>query len=764
MFFMRKSSVAGLLSLAFAGTVSAQDVIVHADAADAASELKIYLKSVSGRNLPVIEEKKFDGKRLAFYVGQTAFARKNGVDFSKFAPEEWCYRSVGKNVVLGGHRINGNEFAVWHFLENELGIRWFTFESTYIPKRKVLSFAALNRRGKPAFLERHLYAAPWKQKLSRDNLMNNLRMERRNRLNPGKYSPVILSKKAHHCHSYYDYVSPKKYFKTHPEYFSMDKSGKRFHGRNHVGGQLCLSNPEVAQVAAKQLLEYIRQDRAELPKEKWPVMYDISQNDSTHWICLCPECKKISAAEGGEAALVVLFTNRVAKAIEKDYPEITLRAFAYVSTDVPPKTLRCAKNVQIRWCDLFTRSDCYRPLSSKFNTVQKAKLDGWKRQDARLSIWDYWNMDLPGPYFTPPRVETMIDAIAPDIRYFRSLGVEMLSIEAETVQFGHPQNFVDLQFWLGTQLLDDPDKDEEKLIAEFLTKHYGPAAGKMRQVLDLIRGAVKKEQAPLFYCVRLLREYQTGPFLRKVYELLNSALESTPPGSDYRFRVEKELISPIAVILSQPYLQTGLDRKQLLREYRQYRTARIEKYADPAQKKKLLKNLESDFMKYSFVMKVPEQFKHYPADRIRMAAFPNFLKSEPDPDSVTGRAFGTPEEKPTNQHIMKIQAGGYMPTWFGLYDNDTRKGMTFRLNDIPQDEKYHWYKMGKYKIGRRSFLWGFFWRMLVYLEPFWAQADGVENYNVWTFWISVKITGPAYVKNSTKPNRIMLDQIILTKD
>ena len=169
-------------------------------------------------------------------------------------------------------------------------------------------------------------------------------------------------------------------------------------------------------------------------------------------------------------------------------------------------------------------------------------------------------------------------------------------------------------------------------------------------------------------------------------------------------------------------------------------------------------------MKYSFVMKVPEQFKHYPADRIRMAAFPNFLKSEPDPDSVTGRAFGSPEEKPNYQHIMKIQAGGYMPTWFGLYDNDTRKGMTFRLNDIPQDEKYHWYKMGKYKIGRRSFLWGFFWRMLVYLEPFWAQADGVENYNVWTFWISVKITGPAYVKNSTKPNRIFLDRIILTKD
>ncbi|MBO4632199.1 MAG: hypothetical protein J5858_09775 [Lentisphaeria bacterium] len=235
MFFMRKSSVAVLLSLAFAGIVSSQDVIVHADAASAASELKVYLGSVTGRNLPVIEEKKFDGKCPAFYVGQTAFARKNGVDFSKFAPEEWCYRSIGKNVVLGGHRINGNEFAVWHFLENELGIRWFTFESTYIPKRKELSFGTLNRRGKPAFLERHLWAAPYRQKLSSDNLRKDLQMGRRNRLNPGRYSPMILSKKASHSHNYYDYVSPKKYFKSHPEYFSMDENGKRYHGKNQHG-------------------------------------------------------------------------------------------------------------------------------------------------------------------------------------------------------------------------------------------------------------------------------------------------------------------------------------------------------------------------------------------------------------------------------------------------------------------------------------------------------------------------------------------------
>ena len=741
----------------------AQEIIIQNNAPFAADELRVHLEKITNRKFTVVPEDEFKGNQPAFYVGQSRFAQKAGIDFSKFTPEEWIYLSVGNNVILGGHRVNGTEYAVWKFLENELNVRWFTFESVYIPKQENLSFKNLNRRGKPAFAERQIYSSPWKQGFAHEILQKNIEMERRNRINAA-WSPVILSKQTNHCHSFYDYVSPEKYFKSHPEYFSMDKDGKRFHGSDQGFGQLCLSNPEVAEVATKHLVEYIRKDRASLPREKWPTMYDISQLDSTYEICLCPECKKLTVAEGSDSALIVLFLNRIAAAVKNKYPEITLRTFAYVSTEKAPKTLRPAENVQIRWCDVYTRSDCFRPLTSKYNKEQKNILDGWKQKGARLSLWDYWNMIIDGPYFTPPRVETVVDAIAPDLRYFHSIGVEMLFIEAETSQFANPQNFYDLHFWLGAQLMDDVNKNEEVLITDFMKYHYGPAAGKMTEVLNLLRNSIRKEPDTLFYIIRALREYQTGPFLREVYDLLHEARNLTPSHSDYRCRVEKELITPIAVILSHPELETGLNRAKLVSEYEELRLARIEKYAAADKKAELREKMESELTKYRFAMKIPEKFKKYAADKIRLVAFPHFSQSEVDPDSVTGRALGSPAEERDCRHIMKPQAGYLKPTWFGVYDNNTRKSLQYRLDNIPQDEKYHWYRLGNFEIGKRSFVWGFFWRMDVKLDHLWSPADGDPDYNKWTIWISAKITGPAYVKNSTKPNRIFLDQVVLVKE
>lgn len=759
-----------LASVLFFGMLfrmSGQEVIVHAKLPSAAGELQQYLQQITGRRFPVIEEEKFDRKLPAFYVGHTRFARKNGIDFTSFAPEEYLYRSAGKNLILGGHRFNGNDYAVWKFLENELGVRWYTFESTFVPRRKTLAFGKLNRRGKPAFSERDIYAKKWAHGLAPRWSAEYTRLERRNRLTRGNRSPVILSALPGFCHTFYEYVKPEKYFRSHPEYFSMNGKGKRFHGssKDRSGGQLCLSNPEVARVASEQLITFIRQDRSRLPKEKWPTMYDISQCDSTYEICLCPECKKLTAAEGSESALVVTFLNRIAKRIGKEYPEITLRTFAYISTGKAPKTLRAAGNVLIRWCDVYGFSDCYRPLNSPHNAAQKKELDAWKKQGARIGVWDYWNMDMDGAYFTPPRVETIVDAIAPDIRYFRSSGVEMVFVEAECTQFINPQNFYDLHFYLGSQLLDEPDKDENVLIADFLKNHYGPAGGKMREVLDRIRSAVRNEKNAMFYVSnRPFREYQTGTFLRQVYEKLKEAHTLTPPGSDWRYRVEKEMITPIGTILSNPHIKTGLDRKKLLREYKALRLARIEKYADPKKKTGLIRRLETDVAKYGFEAEIPEQFKKYFPDRIRLLAYPDFVRSVPDPDSVTGRTYPAPREKEDRRHVLKPQVAGYLPTYFGVYDYESRKSAMLRLKEIPQDEKYHWYKVGRFEIGKRSVLWGFFWLTQIPLSQLWTPADGLKDFNIWTFWISVKVTGPAYVKNSTRPNQICLDQVILVKE
>lgn len=760
------TSLFALLFLMAVSDLSANSVIVHADAPFAAGELRSHLEKIYGRKFSVVREKDFKGKKAAYYVGQTRFARNHGIDFKSFSPEEWRYCFRNGSMILTGHAVNGIDNAVWCFLENELGVRWFTFESTYIPKKVKKISAKLDKRGKPAFLERHIYTSPWTSGLSNDTAKKILLVKTRNRMNNYGRSPIRLSRRTQSCHSFYDYVNPQKYFKTHPEYFSMTRDGKRYSGHKRGGSQLCLSNPEVAEVAVRHLKEFIAKDRACLPRDKWPVMYDISQMDNARFMCFCPECQKVTAAEGSESGLMLLFINRVANAIAKEYPEILLRTFAYSTTDRAPKKIRPAPNVIIRWCDLYSRSDCFRPLTSKFNAKQREVIDGWRKTGARLALWDYWNMH-GNIFFSPQRVETIVDAIAPDMRYYRSAGFQMIFIESGSSQFANPQNFMDLNVWLVAKLMEDPDRNPEPLIADFMHKHYGPAGAKMYAALNMLREAVRKEPLAMYYLTCSLRQYQTAGFVNKFYTLLKEARALTKQGSDYRFRVEKELLTPMAVMLTYAGFVTPEKRKALIAEYKQYRSARINKYADPKRKATQLKNLDQDLEKYSFKMEIPERFKKYPSDKIRLLAFPNFSYRSiiiPDPDSATGRAMASPAERPSNMHIMKRQAGSLMPSWFGVYDYTTKRSLHLNLNKIPQDEKYHWYRIGKFEIGNRTIVWGYFWRMEVRLDQVWSPADGVEDFNTWTVWLSAKFTGPGYVKNSKKENRIFIDQVVLVKD
>lgn len=752
-----------LFSLVWGTLAAAPFAIVYNKNVTQAKELKSYLDKIISSSIPLYKEQEFKVKLPAIYVGDTAFARKNKVDFARFAPEEWCYKSIGKNLILGGHRHNGVTFAVYTFLEKELGCRFYTFESELVPKRKNVRLTGFNKKGKPDFIGRGIYTPVWNQHASAADYKKMWAHIRKLR---GNFcaSPQIMTRQFSDCHNFYAYVPPEKYFKTHPEYFSMNEAGKRFHGKNGGGGQLCMTNKEVAEVTFKSLVEYIKKDRAKLPGEKWPIIYDISQLDNTNYMCLCPPCKALAEKEGSESALVLTYINAVARKVAKLYPEITIQTFAYVSTELPPKTIRPEKNVRIRYCDLYTRSDCYRPITSKFNIAQKKKLDAWKKLGVRIALWDYWNMDLPGPYFTPPRVETMIDAIPGDLRYFKSVGVEQFMTETEHRIYKEAPNFADLQVYLGYQLSNDTSLDAEKLIADFVKNHYGAASKEVGEFLALVRKSVKAEKKALIYITNPVREYQTGPFLKKCYDILIKAQNKVKNAPRVRLRVERELLTVIATILHNPQLGTGLDRKALVKEYARIRNSLIDAYCAKEFHKKLKKDVAKAVEKLTLEIPTPPQFKHLPADKIKKFAYPAFSAVVDDPDSIIGKAMPSGKEALNRKHIMKAQAGGIYPTWFGCYDHDSKKGSQLRINKIPQDEKYHWYKMGKFDFGRRTILWGWFWYRSANLSSVYTNADGLPGFNTWTVWVSVKITGPAYVKGSKKPNNVLLDQIILVKE
>ena len=754
----------------------AQCVIVGTpEEKEAAGELKTHLDKITGGNFTIVEEKDFAGDKPAIYLGETEFAKKHGIDFNAFAPEEWLVKTVDGSLIVGGSKMNGTLFGVYDLLENQLGCHWFTFDSTHIPHNPDLQLGSLDIRKQPSFAYRYITSNQHRVQsviaahVTPETSQAYASFDKRSRGHRNLRSPLSTSKQYRFCHNFHVFVSPEKYFKTHPEYFSMNEKGERF--STHPA-QLCLSNPAVWEITLDSLRAFIKKDRETLPVDQWPVVYDISQMDSSAFICRCPECTKITEREGDESGLILTYINHVAREIAKEYPEIKIRTFAYTITENAPKALRPEPNVIIQWCDLYTRSDCYRPLTSSVNVRQKAQLAGWSAIGAHIAVWDYWNMGiLTMPFFKPPRVETMVDAIAPDLRHFKETGVVSMFIEFETYPDSNPQNFADLQVWIGHQLLLDLDRDPEALIALFMDKHYGPAARPMTKFLNALHEAIRTEKASLFYVVNPARPNTLNKeFLAQAHQWLTEARDLTEPGSDYRKRVEKEMITPLAVMLLNPQFQIP-GRDAMLALYRELRNSRIERYYPPDVQAKLKERLAQDLLDFEIVdIPTPPEFAQVPEKDLRKFAYTKFskvyLKGDlhdfrvADPDSPVGKAMTAP---PTREHDMKTPVNNMFPTRFGVHDPTTKKDIAFDIPKIPADEKYHWYKVGTFEVGPGTYVHGFFWLMKADISSVYGLADGVADFNKWEVWVSAKYTGPAYVKGSTKPNQIFWDQVILKR-
>ena len=308
-------------------------------------------------------------------------------------------------------------------------------------------------------------------------------------------------------------------------------------------------------------------------------------------------------------------------------------------------------------------------------------------------------------------------------------------------------------------MLETPERDEEGIILDFMQGHYGPAAKPMIEFLDYLRKCVREQKEPMFYMANF-KHYQTADFMGKAYRLLHQARQMTKPDSQYRLRVEKEMIAPLGVLLSHRGMDIGIPRDKLKAEYISYRKGQIERYCFPEKRKKLLKELEDSLID----IPIPDQFKEFPEDKIRVLAYPSFPQLKADSEAVLGKAMLISYSLSSDrQHLMKKVKGHY-PTSFGLYDWQDKRGIDFTIPMPPDDEKYHWYKIGDFEIGSATALWGWWWLSRVNVATVYDNADGLPpGHNRWTVWIHIKVTGPAYVAGSTMENEILMDQIVLHK-
>ncbi len=151
---------------------------------------------------------------------------------------------------------------------------------------------------------------------------------------------------------------------------------------------------------------------------------------------------------------------------------------------------------------------------------------------------------------------------------------------------------------------------------------------------------------------------------------------------------------------------------------------------------------------------VPEEFKGKKIIQISaLKANPNFVVA--DSDSVCGKAVKLGEFPPGSRFTHATQ-----PMVFGLYNDTARKSearQTIASDQVPPDEKYHFYKLGKVirRKDAKQNLWGHRTWVMQINRLFNALPPGEYE-----LYVSFKLTGPAYVKGSKKENAVYTDRII----
>ena len=486
----------------------------------AARELAEHLKLVSGADFQTIAEKDAAaGGGSLIYLGNTAKAPKKDYKF-----DEILIKMEGGNLVLAGHEKRGCLYAVYSFLQDVVGVRWWTPSDTFIPKRPTLAIADdLAVSYAPQLISREMYhrdAQP---------TVFSARMKGNGFLTPEYGGAVRI---VNFVHSFYKYLPPGKYFDAHPDWYS-EIDGKR----KHEHAQLCLTNEEMTRELINNVLETLRNS----PGAK---IIDVSQND-WYGFCTCAKCKAVDDAEESHAGTLLLMLNKVAEAVEKEFPDVLVESLAYQYTRKPPKTIKPRDNVLIRLCTI--ECSYIQPLDGEQNRKFAADIEGWSKLARHLFIWDYTTNynDYLGPH---PNLRVLV----PNVRYFVKHGAIGLFEE------GEGDDFCELKNWLLMRVMWEPHLDGEKLIDEFVRGYYGEAVAPLiHQYWDVLIAEAERTKIYLGCFGVNSAKWIDLATLNQVTEIMNKAVETATSvygaDSDELRRLRKSKMGVDHVWLSRYY-------------------------------------------------------------------------------------------------------------------------------------------------------------------------------------------------------------------
>lgn len=419
----------------------------------AANELQQYLRQIGHVTLPIVTQAKGHRSKCV-YIGWT---KQTGLPKPSDVDEAYTYMTIGEDLHIFGGKARGTMYGVFSFLEHELGVHWYTSSCTKVPEMKQYQLNDMEHSEKPAIRQRldFYYDALKHQDWCAHNLLNTQHKK--------SESPYGAMSAYWGIHTFHTLIPPSVYFKSHPEYFSLNK------GKRSANAQLCLTNTDMLRELVKNLKNVIRKNPG-----YW--CYDVSQNDNRQ-PCECTKCQRLVKKYGGQSGLIIWFVNQVAKDIENDFPDIFIGTLAYRYTRQAPQGIKPRKNVVVRLCDI----ECCMAHALTECPQNKSFLDDmnkWKNIAPHIYIWDYTTGFLN--YLLP---FSNFHVLAKNYQLFQKSNV--IGVLEEGAHDAPWSEFSELKQWLIAKLLWNPCLNVDSLATLFICDYYGKAAPYVNQYYQL---------------------------------------------------------------------------------------------------------------------------------------------------------------------------------------------------------------------------------------------------------------------------------------
>ena len=500
-------------------------IVVLADAGapehHAAKELAHFLGEITGGEFDIVSSPQ-GGRPSIYLMSESRLRARVSRSSDDLGAEGIVIKTLPRGLLLTGGAPRGTLYAVYTFLEDVLGCRWWSSTESTIPKKPTITLDDINVRYVPPLEYREPY---WFDALDGD-------WAARNKCN-GNGARVDADRGGKHryegfVHTFFPLIPPDKYFDEHPEWFS-EIDGQRRHQR----AQLCLTNEQMRKELVKNLKARLRQNPG-------ATIASVSQND---WRgnCQCAKCAAIEKEEGSPAGLMLRFVNAVAEEIEEEFPNVAISTLAYQYTRKPPKHVKPRDNVIVRLCSI--ECSFSKPLADERNKEFRDDIVGWSKICDRLYIWDYTTNFR---HYVMPHPNLRV--LGPNVKFFADHNVKGLFEQGSYNTYG--AEMAELRAWVLAKLLWDPTRDGEALVNEFIEGYYGPAAPHIKAYLKVTHDAVEASGDWLGCFEKNTAKYLSFDTLARGWEHLQAAETAVQNDPDLRFRVQVAQLPVMYVFLT----------------------------------------------------------------------------------------------------------------------------------------------------------------------------------------------------------------------